>query len=158
MIQPPPEWPGADVDRIRQVQVLATTIPGAFVATALLDAAYDEVWAIAGDLAELPRLLPDVRSVQLHEADDRLELSARGPAGARARFDVVLQPGWCVLQSRFIVGAIAAEPEGARTRFAFLGGLRVPGAGMAGLLLRPAAAPYARSVLRRLRQRIAEQH
>lgn len=51
-----------------------------------------------------------------------------GTLGQRARFDVVLRPGWCLMRSRFVLGAMAAVPDPAGgTRFAALGGFRLPG-------------------------------
>lgn len=41
---------------------------------------------------------------------------------------MVLRPGWCLMQSRFLIFGMAAVPEGGGTRFAGLGALRVPGA------------------------------
>ena len=46
----------------------------------------------------------------------------------RARFDGVLRPGWCWLQSRFLLIGVAAAPEpGGGTRVALTGGVRIPG-------------------------------
>jgi hypothetical protein len=79
---------------------------------------------------------------------------ARGWLGQRASFDVVLRPGWCVMQSRFLIGGMAAAPEGDGTRFAFLGGLRLPGLGLIDPLLRPAAGTLALRPIRRLEDRL----
>jgi len=46
----------------------------------------------------------------------------------RARLRGTLRPGWCWLQSRFLLIGVAAVPDGPRrTRVAFTGGVRVPG-------------------------------
>jgi hypothetical protein len=37
------------------------------------------------------------------------------------------RPGWCWLQSRFLLLGVAAAPDGDGTRVAFTGGVRVPG-------------------------------
>lgn len=58
---------------------------------------------------------------------ERLTASARGRLGQRARFDVVLRPGWCVMQSRFLIGGMAAAPDGENTRFAFSAASVSPG-------------------------------
>ena len=63
---------------------------------------------------------------------------------------MVLRPGWCVMQSSRAVGGMAAVAEGERTRFAFFGGLRVPGS----RLLARVGTPLGPGVVRRLRQRI----
>ena len=117
-------WPVADLDAIRRLRVLAAAAPGAFVAETVIDAPFEQVWAVAADLEhELPAYLPDVRSFTITRRDgERLEARARGYAGLRARFDIVLRPGWCVMRSRFLLGGLAAVPDGQQTRFAFLGG------------------------------------
>lgn len=38
------------------------------------------------------------------------------------------RPGWCLMQSRFLIFGMAAVPEDGGTQFAGLGALRVPGA------------------------------
>jgi hypothetical protein len=76
---------------------------------------------------------------------------ARGRLGQRARFDVVLRPGRCLMQSRFLIGGMAAAPEGEGTRFAFLGGLRLPGIPLPDPVRRPGA--LARPI-RRLEHRL----
>src|SRR5262249_1275414 len=112
-------WPIADLDAVRRLHVLAAAVPGAVVAEALVPAPFDRVWAVAADLeGELPRYLSDVRSLRITRVDgEQLEADARGYAGLRAHFDIVLRPGWCVMRSRFLLGAMAAVAEGDRTRF-----------------------------------------
>jgi hypothetical protein len=121
-------WPVADLDAIRRLRALAGAVPGAIVAETVVDAPFEQVWAVAADLDhELPAYLPDVRSFVITRRDgERLEAYARGYAGLRARFDIVLRPGWCVMRSRFLLGGMAAVPDGDRTRFAFLGGTHIP--------------------------------
>jgi hypothetical protein len=121
-------WPVAELDTIRRLRALAAAVPGAFVAETTLDAPFDQVWAVAADLEhELPAYLPDVRSFIVTRRDgERLQAHARGYAGLRAHFDIVLRPGWCVMRSRFLLGGLAAVPDGQRTRFAFLGGVHIP--------------------------------
>ena len=107
-------WPVADLDAIRRLRVLAAAAPGAFVAETVIDAPFEQVWAVAADLEhELPAYLPDVRSFTITRRDgEQLEARARGYAGLRARFDIVLRPGWCVMRSRFLLGGMAAVPDG----------------------------------------------
>jgi len=125
-----PNWPAGELDPIRWLHVLAAAVPGAAVAETTIDAPFARVWAVAADLEnELPAYLPDVRSLRVTRADgERLEARARGYAGLRARFDIVLRPGWCVMRSRFLLGGMAAvaDPAGDRTRFAFLTGVHIP--------------------------------
>lgn len=147
------DWPVADLDPVRRLRVLAATVPGGAVfAEGVLDAPFDTVWAVAADLEhELPMLLRNVRSMRITEADgERLVAEAAGYFGLRDRFDIVLRPGWCVMQSSRAVGAMAAVAQGEQTRFAFFGGLRVPGSRMLARL----GAPLGPGVLRRLRERV----
>ena len=140
-------WPVAELDAIRRLQVLAAAVPGAVVAEAMIDAPFERVWAVAADLEnQLPQYLRDVRSLRITHADgEHLEAYARGYAGLRARFDIVLRPGWCVMRSRFLLGAMAAVADGERTRFAFLGGVHIPAQRLAAPALRAVghwAAPH----------------
>jgi hypothetical protein len=147
------DWPVADLDPVRRLAVLAATVPGgAIVVEEVIEAPFERVWAVAGDLEhELPLLLRNVRSMRVVEsAGEHLIAEAAGYFGLRDRFEVVLLPGWCVMQSSRAVGGMAAMAEGERTRFAFFGGLRVPGS----RLLARVGAPLGAGVVRRLRQRI----
>ncbi|HLK01250.1 MAG TPA: SRPBCC family protein [Streptosporangiaceae bacterium] len=131
-------WPVADLDPVRRLRVLAASLRfPVYEAEIVLPVSPDDVWSVASDLErELPRCLSTVRSVRITREDgERLELLATGTLGQRARFDVVLRPGWCLMRSRFVVGAMAAVPEGDGTRFASLGGFRLPGARLATPLL-----------------------
>ena len=123
-----PTWPEAELDTIHRLRVLAAVVPGAVVAETVLDLPFDTVWAVAADLeGELPHYLPDVRSLRITRRDgESLEAAARGYVGLRARFDIVLRPGWCVMRSRFLFGAMAAVPDGGGTRFGFLAGAQLP--------------------------------
>jgi hypothetical protein len=149
-------WPVADLDAVARLRVLAAAQPSAMFVEDVIDAPFEAVWAIAADLEnELPHVLPDVRSLRITAADGpRLEAYARGHAGLRARFDIVLSPGWCLMQSRFLLGGMAAVPVAGRTRFAFLGGFRFPGVRLLHPATRPLARWYGPQVLRRLRGRL----
>lgn len=131
-------WPAADLDPVRRLRVLAASVRfPVFLEEIVLPATVDQVWSVAGDLEhELPRCLATVRSVRITRSEgERLELFATGTLGQRARFDAVLRPGWCVMRSRFVLGAMAAAPDPEGTRFAALGGFRLPGARLAAPLL-----------------------
>ena len=123
------DWPVAILDRVRRLHVLAAAIPGAVVRDRRMNAPFDAVWSIAGDLeGGVPRFEPLVSSARILWRDgDRLTLATRGRGGG-FRFDVELRPGWCLMQEqrrRYLVG-MAAEPDPedpARTRFAHLEGV-----------------------------------
>jgi hypothetical protein len=123
-------WPTADLDEVRRLRVLAAGIPGAHVTERVLDAPFTEVWAHLADIEGSFGLIePDMRHIRVTHADgERLEARARSRFGMRARFDGVLRPGWCWLQSRFLLIGVAAAPEpGGGTRVALTGGVRIPG-------------------------------
>jgi hypothetical protein len=131
-------WPVADLDPLRRLRVLAASVRfPVFLEEIVLPATVDQVWSVAADLEhELPRYLPSVRSIRITKSEgERLDLLAMGTLGQRARFDVVLRPGWCVMRSRFVLGAMAAMPDPEGTRFGALGGFRIPGARLGTPLL-----------------------
>ena len=151
-------WPTTDIDPIRRLRVLAAGVSGAVVAEGFLPEAYEEVWARLSDLErELPRLVPDLRWLRITRREgDRLEVVARGHSGLRARFDAVLRPGWCFMQSRFLIIGMAAAPAPGGTALATLAAVRVPGCRAIAAL---AAPLYHRSVLKataRLRRGLRE--
>jgi hypothetical protein len=150
------DWPVANLDPVRRMRVLAATTPGVAYAEKFIPAPFDAVWAAASDLEhELPRMVTDLRSFEITSArGERLTARARGRLGQRAQFDVVLRPGWCVMQSRFIIGGMAAVPDGQATRFAFLGAFRLPGMRLLDAVLRPAGQRLALRPINRLENRL----
>lgn len=150
------DWPVADLDPVRRMRVIAAATPGVAYAEKLIPAPFSAVWEAASDLEhELPRMVTDLRSFEITSTrGEQMTARARGRLGQHARFDVVLRPGWCVMQSRFLIGGMAATPEGDSTRFAFLGGLRLPGIRLLDWVLRPAAQPLALRPIRRLEHRL----
>jgi hypothetical protein len=120
----------------------------------------EQVWGVAADLEhELPHLVRDVRSFEYLPgvpADDGVRHAVvRGSWHKRTEFSVVLRPGWCLMQSRFLVGGMAAVAEDGGTCLAFYGALRVRSLRWLRPLLRVTHAPLARDFTRRLRQRLA---
>lgn len=150
-------WPAAELDDVRRLRVIAAAARNTttMYAEGVVPASFEDVWAVASDLEnELPRLLPDVRTLTIRWRDgEHLGADARGRLGLRARLDVVLRPGWCLMRSRFLLGGMAAVAEADGTRFAFLGGLRVPGARLAHPVLHRIADPLAGSVVARMAAR-----
>jgi len=124
------DWPVAALDPVRRLRVLAAAVPGAVVRERLMDAPFDAVWSVAGDLeGGVPRFEPLVaRARILWRHGDRLTLETTSPMRRRSRFDVELGTGWCLMQEqgrRYLVG-MAAEPDPddpRRTRFAHLEGV-----------------------------------
>jgi len=127
--------PPAELDPVRRLRVLAKAIPGAAVAEGVLDAPYEAVWETVRDLEHVGGIEilvgdPRIRSRRPdpQTGGERLELeyTAR-PLGKREVLDVDLRPGWCFMQSQLGIAAMAAVPEGERTRFAHLEAVRFPG-------------------------------
>lgn len=145
---PVPEyWPVADFDAVRCLRVVAAMTPGAAIHEAVLHSPLEEVWATALDFAgAMPHWLPDVHAVLMSPGGD--EAVVVGPARLRARFDIDLHPGWCLLQSRYVLGGMAVAEEEDGTRFAVLGAVRSPTA-VTGAFFRPLARRLGRRSLRR---------
>lgn len=114
------------VDAVTRLRLLAAGLHTTLYAEEHLELPYDKVWAVASDLVgELPHLVPLLREFRVPPGDaDRKRAQAVGPLGCRSAFDVRLAPGWCLMQSRLVVGGMAAVPEGDGTRFAMLGAAR----------------------------------
>lgn len=150
-------WPIGELDDLRRLRVLAATIPGTAFAETVLPAGFDDVWSVLGDLEQgFPGLVPDIRSIRITERHgERMRAKVYGRSGLRAPFDVVLRPGWCLMQSRFVVFGMAAVPAKDGTRFGYLGGFRFPGVRVLGPLLTPGNRLLARIILRRLAARFA---
>jgi hypothetical protein len=131
-------WPAAELDPVRRMRILVAGLPHAAFRERVLDAPFDGVWGIAGDL-ELgtPQWKQDVAALAILERDDdRLGVEIRSHFGIRVRVDAVLRPGWCVMQGRLFAVGMAAAPEGERTRFAHFEAVRLPGTGLLRPLLR----------------------
>jgi hypothetical protein len=122
-------WPTAELDPVRRLRVLAAGIPGAAVTERVFDRPLAQVWELMwGEGRAFAELQPDMRSItRLTVAGDHVSLHARSHYGMRAHLKGVARPGWCWLQSRFLLIGMAAteEPDG-RTRVALTGGIRIP--------------------------------
>ncbi|MEU4195789.1 hypothetical protein AB0E69_28065 [Kribbella sp. NPDC026611] len=122
-------WPRAELTDVERFRALAAGVPGAVVTERVLQEEPDQVKALLADLDTFAAIQADLTSATLLEQDgDRVVVLARGKRGQRARLTGQLRPGWCWLQSRFLIIGMAAAPEpGGGTRVALTGGIRVPG-------------------------------
>lgn len=113
-------------DPVARLRIMAAGLQAALHAEEWIDLPYERVWAVAADLeGELPQLVPFLRQFRVPPGDSpRKRALARGVLGIRDTFEVRLAPGWCLMQSRLVVGGMAAVPEGSGTRFAMLGAVR----------------------------------
>lgn len=148
-------WPISEFDDVRRLRVIQSAIPGTLLGETVLAASFDDVWTAISDVErEFPGLVPDVRSIRITTRDgERLRATVHGRSGLRGRFDMILRPGWCLMQNRLLIFGMAAAPDGDRTRFAYLAGLRLPGKRFAAPLLRPAHRGLTRATLRRFEER-----
>ncbi len=129
-----------EIDPVERLRIMAAGVRGARVVEDVLPVPYEEVWAVMADLeGEFGRFQPDMRRVRvLRVAGDRVEALARSKYGFRAHLRGFVRPGWCWLQSRFLIVGMAAVPlPDGSTRVALTGGVRVriPGRG-------PAVVPF----------------
>ena len=133
----------SELNAIQRLRVLAAAIPGAAVAEDVLDAPFDAVWAGATDfehvggieiLIKNPRIT--YREPDPETGGERVKVQYKiRPLGIKDEIDVDLRPGWCWMQSDMAVAAMAAVPEGERTRFAHLEAVRLPGKRLAKPML-----------------------
>ncbi len=154
-------WPVAELDPVRRMRVLAASIPGVMYTEEHLRIPYERVWAYVDDVeTSIPALITDIRSFRVvgrdtaapDPAEKRLTAKAAGLLGNRGDFEVVLKPGWCLMQSRLVIGGMAATPEGDGTRFAGCGGLRFAGGRL--LVAMVAATGGGHRMIKRLRQEL----
>jgi hypothetical protein len=135
--------PPAELDPIRRLHALAAAIPGAAVAEDVLDAPFDAVWAVATDFEHVGGIEILIKEARIRSrtpdpdtGGERVEVEYKPrPVGPRDVIEVDLRPGWCWMQSPLAVAAMAAVPEGERTRFAHLEAVRFPGRRLFGPLL-----------------------
>ncbi len=152
-------WPQATLGNVARLRVLAAAVPGAVVREQLIEAPFDAVWAVAGDLeGGVPRFEPLVARARIHwRHGERLTLVTHSPLlGMPSRFDVELRPGWCLMQEtrrRYLVG-MAADPEGERTRFAHLEGVPRGWGRLLVPLVRAAIGHDVRGIERLARERV----
>lgn len=125
----PTSWPTGHLDPVCRLSVITAGVTGASVTQGTVAAAFEDVWALLSDFESgFTRVQPDMRDVKvIRRAGTRVELLARSHAGMRARLVGRERPGWCWLQGRFLIVAMAARPEpSGGTTIALTGGIRVP--------------------------------
>jgi hypothetical protein len=109
----------------------------------VLDAPFEAVWEAATDFEQVDGIEVFIKNPRIRSrrpdpgtGGERLEVEySPRPLGPRDLIEVDLRPGWCWMQSRPAAAAMAAVPEGERTRFAHLEAMRFPGRRLLGPLL-----------------------
>lgn len=151
------DFPAVELGPLRRLQVIAGSLRNPVYAEHHFDAPLEKVWEVASDLeAELPELLPRLRSFTMESDGEQTRAVAVSRLGHRERFDVVLRPGWCLMQSRLLIGAMAAEAEEDGTRFAYMSSYRFPGGSSLQLLRRLGVDTRSAAMFQRLDTRIAK--
>ncbi|MEU3313383.1 hypothetical protein ABZ743_12065 [Streptomyces sp. NPDC006662] len=137
-----------NMDDVQRLHIMAAGVRGARVVERVLPAPFEEVWAAMSTLD----FLPDLQRTRLLRAEgDRIELLARSTYGFRAHLRGFRRPGWCWLQSRFLLVGLAAAPTPGGTRIALTGGVRVPAR---AAVLPFGTAPELRAAAERLASRL----
>ncbi|MGC5566041.1 SRPBCC family protein [Streptomyces sp. FR-108] len=154
-------WPTAELDPLRRLRVLASTTEHSTYAERHFDVPFDVLWAVVSDLEhELPHLMPGLRGFTVTGSvpgseGERLEGEAVGDLGHRERFEVVLRPGWCLLQSRVQKSGMAAAPdEAGGCTFACFTSPRFPTGELVGRLRGAGGDRRSAGFLDRLEQRL----
>ncbi|MGR6996971.1 hypothetical protein ACU686_00565 [Yinghuangia aomiensis] len=77
----------------------------------MVDVLFDEAWAVMGDLEDgFGVFQPDMRHVTVVDRDgEHVVADAPSRYGMRARLRGVLRPGWCWLQSQFVIIGMARD-------------------------------------------------
>ena len=150
-------WPIAELDPLRRLEVMAT-LTGMTMVDRVLPTAYERVWPVAADLERsMPVLITDIKQARLRTTPTgRSELWVRTHLGPRARFDVALDEGWCWCQSRLWVCGLAAVSTAEGTRFGFLAGPRSRLLRGLGPVLGPVTERLAHRAVRRLEAAVRE--
>lgn len=152
-------WPTAELDPVRRLKVVASASKHPVYAERRFELPLDQVWSVASDLQnELPLLISGLRSFTVARplgGGDRLEGHAVSAIGHRERFDIVLRPGWCLMQSKVLSSGMAAAADGDGCRFAFYSSLRLPGGQVLDRMRAPWSERRAEEMLDRLAGRVA---
>jgi hypothetical protein len=123
-------WPTAEIDPVSKMRALAAAMPFVAVDETVFDVPFERFWSFIADLENNTARFEGTvtRARILERSGDRLRLQVGMPGGLWTNFDVVLQPGWCLMQSSLGHVGMAARPEGPnRTRFIHLEGARILG-------------------------------
>lgn len=119
-----------EIDAVARLRAIAAALPHVAYRERTIEAPFDAVWAILGDLeGGVPRFEHYVRRIRITRREgERLSLVSNGPLGVPMRFEAILRPGWCVMRAWQSEVGMAAAPLGpARTRVGHFEGSRFLG-------------------------------
>lgn len=108
------------LDPIGRLHVIAAGLDNVVLVERVLDAPYDAVWGLAGDLVHgVPQFEPAVEAVEILDGEgESLRIRVHTRRGSQLDMDVVLREGYCLMQSDPVAIGMAARPEAGNTRFA----------------------------------------
>jgi hypothetical protein len=102
------------LDPLARLRILSAALPGSILATRHVRSSFSATWKIIDDLerftAQYESAVINVRIVAAAGHRRRLVVTYR--TGAWEESDVLLRPGWCLMQSPAAVVAFAALPKG----------------------------------------------
>ena len=89
-------WPSAKLDAVARLRALAAARPHVAYLERTLDAPFEVVWSVFGDLENgVPQFDRYVRRIRITGRDgERLALESNGPLGIPMRFEAIHRPGW----------------------------------------------------------------
>ena len=143
-------WPESGIDPVEKMRALAASLPYVAADETVFDVPFDTFWRFIEDLeTNTPRIEGAVSRLKILDRNgDRLRLKARSPIGLWEEFDVILRPGFCVMQGRSGQIGMAARPESETTTRYF----HFEGTPFLGRIARPFFAWSVRQDFRRLRR------
>lgn len=136
--------------------MLAESRPGIAYAEGVVPVPFDRSWPIVADLEHtIPVVLTDLHTFPITTTDGTpTEALATSPLAMRARFGILMRPGYCLMRSRFLVGGFASVAEGDHSRLAFLGGVRLLGIRLTDRPIRSAGRHLGTRVIRHRTQHL----
>jgi len=122
------DWPRVEIDAVSRLRALSAALPHTLLRERIIEASFEDVWAIAGDMEHgVPLMEVGIRSIEILQRDgERLRVRTHSSIGASVDLDAIVRPGWCVMRSPQMDIGMAAIPvaEGRETLFAHFEGER----------------------------------
>ena len=128
-------WPEVVLDPVSKMRAVAAGLPYCAVRETVLDAPFDRAWNFIVDFENSTAKIEGVvtRVEILERRGETLRLRSRMLPGYWMEANVILRPGWCLMNSRMGQIGMAARPEGSdQTRF-----IHFEGSQVFGRVLRP---------------------
>ncbi|MBM4385690.1 MAG: hypothetical protein FJ091_20270 [Deltaproteobacteria bacterium] len=121
-------WPSARVGNVARLRAIAAARPHLAYRERVIDAPFDVVWSVFGDLENgVPQFDTYVRWLRIESREgERLTLRSNAPViGPAMKFEAIYREGWCVMRSfEGEVGMAADALDAGRTRVAHVEGSR----------------------------------